>query len=95
MIFYNLIGDWFPNETNHENMPVMSHVKTLISLQILISVCLTILCILTGNPLFVCVDALHPSQQFLSYVGMISCLPGLSTKQEDEVSCSKTQQCLR
>ena len=28
--------------------------------------------------LFVCVDALSPSQQFFSHVGTISCLPGLN-----------------
>ena len=28
--------------------------------------------------IFVCFDALHPSQQFFSHVGMISCLPGLN-----------------
>ena len=28
--------------------------------------------------LFVCVDALHPSQQFFSHVRTISCLPGLN-----------------
>ena len=27
---------------------------------------------------FVCVDALHPSQQFFSHVGTISYLPGLN-----------------
>ena len=26
---------------------------------------------------FVCVDALHPSQQFFNHVGTISCVPGL------------------
>ena len=28
--------------------------------------------------LFVCVDALCPSQQFFSHAGMFSCLPGLN-----------------
>ena len=27
--------------------------------------------------LFVCVDALHPSQQYFSHLGTISCPPGL------------------
>ena len=27
---------------------------------------------------FVCFDALHPSQRFFSHMGMISCLPGLN-----------------
>ena len=27
---------------------------------------------------FVCVDALHPSHQFFSHVGIFSCLPGLN-----------------
>ena len=42
--------------------------------------------------MLVCVDALHPSQQLFSHVGMISCLPGLNQYQaEDKVSCSRTQ----
>ena len=28
--------------------------------------------------LFVCADALHPSKQIFSHVGMISCLAGLN-----------------
>ena len=40
-----------------------------------------------GISLFVCVDALHPSQQFFSHVGMISCLP-------DSVFLKDTTQCL-
>ena len=40
---------------------------------------------------FVCVNALHPSQQFFSHVGMFSCLHGLtSTKQRIKVSCLRT-----
>ena len=27
---------------------------------------------------FVCVEALHPCQQFISHVGIIFCLPGLN-----------------
>ena len=39
---------------------------------------------------FVWVDALHPSQQFFSHVGMFSWVePVLSN--EDEVSCSRTE----
>ena len=30
------------------------------------------------HTMFVCVDALHPSQQFFSHVGMIPCLPGFN-----------------
>ena len=33
--------------------------------------------------LFVCFDALRPSQQFLSHVGTISCLPELIQYQAD------------
>ena len=38
---------------------------------------------------FACIDALRHSQQFISHVRMISCLPGLNQYQaEDKVSCS-------
>ena len=41
---------------------------------------------------FVCVDALHPSQQFFSHDGMFSCLSGLNHYlAEDKVSSSRTQ----
>ena len=30
--------------------------------------------------MFICVDALPPSQQFFNHVGMISCIPGLRIK---------------
>ena len=41
---------------------------------------------------FARVDALHPSQQLFNHVGTISCLPGLNQyKEEDKVSCSRTQ----
>ena len=41
---------------------------------------------------FVCVDVLHPSQQFFSHVRMISCLPGLNQyKAADKVSYSRTK----
>ena len=45
--------------------------------------------LLTLQILFVCFDALCPSQQFFSNMGMISCLPGLD---QYLVSCSSTQQ---
>ena len=32
---------------------------------------------LASNDKFVCFDALHPSQQFFSHVGIIFCLPML------------------
>ena len=42
--------------------------------------------------LFVCVGALHRSQQSFSHVGMISCLPGLNQYEaEDKVCCTRTQ----
>ena len=44
---------------------------------------------ITSQILFLCFDALYPSQQFFSNVGMISCLPGLN---QYLVSCSSTQQ---
>ena len=36
----------------------------------------------------VCVDALHPSQQFSSQVGTISCLPGLNQHCDTEKKVS-------
>ena len=48
-------------------------------------------CIFSIN-LFVCFEALHPSQQFFSHVRMISCLPGLNQYWAVyKVSCSRTQ----
>ena len=41
---------------------------------------------------FVCVGALHRSQQSFSHVKMISCLPGLNQYEaEDKMSFSRTQ----
>ena len=36
--------------------------------------------------MFVCVDALHPSQQFFSHVGMFSCLHEL-TSTKGRIKC--------
>ena len=42
-------------------------------------------------PLFVCVDALRPSQQYFSHVKTISCFPGLNQYlAEDKVYCPRT-----
>ena len=42
--------------------------------------------------LFVCVDALHPSQKYFSHVETISSLPGLNQySAEDKVHCSWAQ----
>ena len=43
------------------------------------------------NSYIVCVDALRPSQQFFSHVGMCSCVPGLNLGYlaEDKVSLLK------
>ena len=41
---------------------------------------------------YVLVDALHPTQQFFSYVRAMSCVPGLNqNSEEDIVSYSRTQ----
>ena len=42
--------------------------------------------------MFVCVDAIHPSIQFVSHDRKISCLPGLNQyKKEEKVSYQRTQ----
>ena len=42
---------------------------------------------------YVCIDALHPSQQFFSHFGVISCLPALKQYYAaDKVSFSRMQQ---
>ena len=37
--------------------------------------------------MFVCVDALHPCQQFFSHVGTFSCLPRLKRYQAEDTLC--------